>query len=224
VRIYQAKYMLLTSSVSITDIAFSVGYNSVGSFTNYFTSSVGVSPSLFRRMARNGGFEIPRPAQGPQPAHGAVRGTIHLPDGYAGARVYLGAFSTPVVQYQPAAVAVIDIPADAPPSPYRLRNVPRGKWFLHAIGVADTTDPEPWTRRTAFVGEHTPVSVAPDSVASATISLRPRRITDPPVLLALPDLEGGGSLRSAVPAALAVDPRGRRLSGSVPPVRGVSRS
>jgi len=109
VRIYQAKYMLLTTPVSITDISFAVGYNSVGSFTSHFTGSVSVPPSLFRQKAQNGDF----------------------------------------------------------------------------------TDPEPWTRRTALVGGRSPVSVAAGTATRAPISLRPRRTTDPPVLLALPDLEAG---------------------------------
>lgn len=218
VRIYQAKYMLLTTSVSITDIAFAVGYNSVGSFTNYFTSSVGVSPGLFRRTARGGGFEIPRPSREPQPGHGTVRGTVSLPDGYAGARVYLGAFSTAVLQYQPTAAIIVDVPADGRPSPYQLRNVPRDKWFIHAAGVADTADPEPWTRRTALVGGHDPVSVSAGTVTEAAISLRPRRVTDPPVLLALPDLEEGLPRSYPVPA---MAPRTRRrLSGAAPTVPG----
>jgi AraC-like DNA-binding protein len=223
VRIYQAKHMLLTTSANITDISFAVGYNSVGSFTNYFTSSVGVSPRLFRRIARDGGFGFPFPTAGASSAHGAVCGTIGLPRGYAGARVYLGAFTTPVVQHQPAAAVLVDIPDDGRPSPYHVPCVPRGRWFIHAVGVADSTDPEPWTRRTALVGGHNPVSVA-GGTALAAISLRPRRMTDPPVLLALPDLEAwmAGSASSEgrpvstrpdVIAAMESRPR-RRLSGT----------
>ena len=51
--------MLLTTPVSITDISFAVGYNSVGSFTSHFTGSVSVPPSLFRQKAQNGDFEFP---------------------------------------------------------------------------------------------------------------------------------------------------------------------
>src|SRR5487761_1173615 len=58
VRIYQAKRMLLSTSMTITDISFAVGYNSLGSFTNHFTDSVGVSPGRFRRISRNGGFDL----------------------------------------------------------------------------------------------------------------------------------------------------------------------
>jgi AraC family transcriptional regulator len=218
VRIFQAKHMLLTSSTSVTDIALAVGYNSVGSFTNYFTASVGVSPRLFRRIAREEGFGFPFPVAGASPAHGAVYGTIALPGGYAGARVYVGAFPTPVVQHAPAAAVLVDLPDDGRSSLYHLPPVPRGKWFIHAVGVADSTDPEPWTRRTALVGVHHPVSVTGGAATRAAISLRPRRMTDPPVLLALPDLEAWmagpqAGLRPRVAAALGSRPR-RSLSAT----------
>lgn len=57
-RIFQAKRLLLTTSLKVTDVSFSVGYNSLGSFTNQFTGSVGVSPGKFRLMSRRGGFRL----------------------------------------------------------------------------------------------------------------------------------------------------------------------
>jgi len=57
------------------------------------------------------------------------------------------------------------------------------------VAVADNTDPEPWTRRTLLVGGAGPVTVATATVISARIELRPRRPTDLPILLALPDFE-----------------------------------
>src|ERR1035437_10220649 len=146
-------------------------------------------PLSLADIAKNGGVEFSCPGQDSSPAHGAVHGTISLPGVYAGARAYLGAFPTAVVQYRPAAAVVVDLLADGRPSSYRLPNVPRGKWFIHAVGVADSTDPEPWTRRTALVGRHSLVSVPAGPVPRAAFSRRPRRMTDPPVLLALPDLE-----------------------------------
>jgi AraC-like DNA-binding protein len=198
VRIYQAKHLLLASPASIADVSFAVGYNSVGSFTRYFTSSVGVSPRRFHRMAHDGGFGFPCPVPGAPSARGAVYGTVSLPDGYPGARVYLGAFATAMLQYGPAAAAVVDIPDCGLPGRYRLPSVPRGQWFIHAMGVADGAGPEPGPGRTALVGAHLPVPVTGDLPARAAISLRPRRVTDPPVLLALPDLQ---AWRSAPPSA-----------------------
>src|ERR1700733_1339176 len=66
IRIHQAKRLLLSTPMSITDISSAVGYNSLGSFTNYFTASVGVSPGQFRRLSRTGGFGLPLPPEDPR--------------------------------------------------------------------------------------------------------------------------------------------------------------
>jgi AraC family transcriptional regulator len=67
---------------------------------------------------------------------------------------------------------------------YWLPKVPDGRWFLHAVAVADTDEPEPWTRRHLLVGGGGQVR----STLGA-ITLRSRNLTDLPALLALPDLE-----------------------------------
>jgi AraC-like DNA-binding protein len=100
-RIYQAKRMLVNTEMNVTDIAFAVGYNSLGSFSNYFTDSVGVSPGRFRRISQNEGFKLLRPPRESSSHAGTVTGTISFRGSYGGARVYLGVFDTPIVQRQP---------------------------------------------------------------------------------------------------------------------------
>jgi AraC-like DNA-binding protein len=189
VRIYQAKRMLLTTSMNITDISFAVGYNSLGSFTNHFTDSVGVSPGRFRRISQNGGFEPPESAVGMGGADGTVAGTITLPEGYIGGQAYIGVFDTPIMQRRPPVAAVIDVPSSGNPAPFRLTGVPEGAWHIHVAAVADTSDPEPWTRRTLLVGGRKPIRFTAGATVRVSISMRTRRPTDLPVLLALPDLE-----------------------------------
>ncbi len=189
IRIYQAKRLLLNTRMNVTEIAFAVGYNSLGSFSNHFTDSVGIAPGRFRRISQSGGFTLPRPQRASSSPHATVTGTIVFPRGYACGRVYLGAFDTPIVQRQPAAAVIIEAPATAVPCSFELAGVPQGTWFLRAVAVADNTDPEPWTRRTLLVGGAGPVTVAAGTVISARIELRPRRATDLPILLALPDFE-----------------------------------
>jgi AraC-like DNA-binding protein len=188
VRVHEAKRMLLNTSMTITDISFAVGYNSLGSFTNHFTDSVGVSPGRFRRVSGNGGFGLPRPGRNPYSAYGAVAGTISLPEGHRNARVYVGAFATPIVQHPSAAAVIVDVPGGRPWC-YHLPDVPEGTWFIRAVGVADSAVPNPWVNRTTLVGGHDPITVTADTATSAAVRLRPGRPTDPPVLLALPDLE-----------------------------------
>ncbi|MFI5765275.1 helix-turn-helix domain-containing protein [Streptomyces sp. NPDC051563] len=200
VRIHEAKRLIEQTSTSITEVSYAVGYNSVGSFTNYFTASVGVSPSRFRRLAREGGAGLPVTEPGPWPGRGTVGGTVGLPGGHGNARVFLGAFATPVVQHPCVAAAVFDVPSGRP-SCYSLTDVPEGSWHLLAVAVADGPGPDGAALRTSLVGGRgmLPVTVTADGVTSAAVRLRPGRPTDAPVLLALPEL---------VPPAVFVPPPG----------------
>jgi AraC family transcriptional regulator len=189
IRIYQAKRMLLNTRMNVTDIAFAVGYNSLGSFSNHFTDSVGVAPGRFRRISQRGGIGLPHPRRASSVPNATVTGTIVFPQGYSVGRVYLGTFDTPIVQRRPAAAVIIEPPATASSCSFELTGVPHGSWFLRAVAAADDTDPEPWTRRTLLVGGAGPVTIAADTAISAGMELRTRRPTDLPILLALPDLE-----------------------------------
>jgi len=50
-RIQEAQRLLLTTSLSVTEIAERVGYSSLGSFGTKFKSTVGLSPTAFRDTA-----------------------------------------------------------------------------------------------------------------------------------------------------------------------------
>ncbi|RSM81617.1 AraC family transcriptional regulator [Kibdelosporangium aridum] len=188
IRIHQAKRLLAHTSTSVTEISFAVGYNSLGSFTNYFTSSVGVSPGRYRRWSRTGELGLPSPQSNPGAGCGAVAGTISLPEGYGNARVYVGAFPTPIVQYPSAAALILDVPSGRPTC-YYLTDVPEGTWYVHAVGVADGIGPAPRAHRTSLIGRRDSVTVTADTVTSAAVRLRRELLADPPILLALPDLE-----------------------------------
>lgn len=193
VRIYQAKRLLVSTSLSVTDISLAVGYNSLGSFTNRFTESVGASPTRFRRMWGEGirADDSPESAeQAPDScsAGGTVAGLIDLPPDYARARVYLGAFETPIIQRRPLAWMILDT-RSASPASYKLANVPPGEWFIRAVAEADSADPEPWTRRSLLVGGQGSVTVTASAVSEADITLRARRPIDLPILFAVPGLE-----------------------------------
>lgn len=188
VRIYQAKRLLATTELKVTEISFAVGYNSLGSFTNHFTDSVGLSPSRFRRMWAESVRESPQPVASSSSEHGVVAGTVTLPSEYATAKVYIGAFPTPIIQRRPVSWTVVDATADEP-TRYCLPEVASGQWFIAAVAAADSVDPEPWTRRSLLLSGINPVTVTDDSTLSVAIALRPRRFTDLPVLYAIPDLQ-----------------------------------
>jgi AraC family transcriptional regulator len=225
VRIYQAKRMLVTTSMRVTDISFAVGFNSLGSFTNHFTDSVGLSPSRFRSLSRDKGF-MPPDQRKFSIQENQVTGTVTLPSGYASARVYVGAFASPIVERRPVSSVVTDVTDAGEPIGYRLPGIPEGTWFIHAVAIADSIDPEPWTRRALLVSGLRPVTMAMGGRIRADISLRPRRPTDLPILLALPDLEpeSDGIARtpagtvSSVRSALTPSRRRDSLGAGVSPV------
>jgi hypothetical protein len=125
---------------------------------------------------------------------GEVTGTIILPDCYAAARVFIGVFDTQIVQRRPRAAAV-QVVSSARSSHYLLAGVPEGRWFVHAVAVADSAEPQPWNQRGLLVGAPGPLRVAPGTTTIATVSLRPRQPADPPILLDLPDLDAANSWR-----------------------------
>lgn len=191
VRIYQAKRLLVSTSLSVTEISVAIGYNSLGSFTNRFTESVGASPTRFRRMwgERIHADPDPAPAEpSPSPSNGTVTGLVDLPSDYTAARVYLGAFMTPIIQRRPPSWTIVDT-MSASPASYRLANIPPGEWFIRAVAESDSADPEPWTRRSLLVGGQGSITVTAGAVSEVNITLRARRLTDLPILFAVPDLE-----------------------------------
>lgn len=196
VRIYQAKRLLATTKLSVTDISLAVGFNSLGSFTNHFTDSVGASPSRFRRMWTEGMRGTPQPEKRSLPESGTVTGTVTLPIGYARARVYIGAFDTPIIQRRPASWTVVEAEAGTK-ARYCLPDVPPGQWFIRAVATADSVDPEPWTRRSLLLGDVDPVTVTDRSTSMVGVALRPKQMTDLPILYAIPDLEAHNLGRSA---------------------------
>lgn len=200
VRIYEAKRMLASTSLSVTEISLAVGYNSLGSFTNRFTDSVGLSPSRFRRLSRGGmqagpGATVPLPASlADEPAgRGVVAGRLELPVCYGATKVYLGAFRTPIIQGHPSASDILHVESGQSVC-YRLPGVPAGEWFIRAVAVADSVDPEPWACRSLLIGGEGSVLVAAGAVGTAALSLRRRSGLDLPILYAVPDLEPDGAL------------------------------
>jgi AraC family transcriptional regulator len=204
VRIYQAKRLLASTSLSVTEISLAVGYNSLGSFTNRFTDSVGASPTRFRRMCRDGIRPLIGAPAGKAGHDGIVTGTVSLPGEYRPARVFVGVFQTPIIQCRPLSWTIVQS-GNREPAPYRLTDVPAGEYFVRAVAAADSRDPEPWTRRSMLVGGRGPVAISGPGVTTIDIAMRPRLRTDLPILFAIPDLEpqGAGVLDEPVSVAAA---------------------
>ncbi|KAB1947321.1 helix-turn-helix transcriptional regulator [Micromonospora sp. ALFpr18c] len=186
-RLHRAKQLLLSTSLSVTEITHEVGYASVGTFSSRFSSSVGVSPSTFRRL---GGVtpQVPvdrRPA--PQPPVTTIMGTVHAPefDQDGDRTVFIGLFRDPVPLGRPASCTVLERPG-----PYRLENPPPGQWYVLAYSSL-REGPSYWRAnpedQDVLIGASGPLTICRRPGATeADLHLRRMTPLDPPILLALP--------------------------------------
>jgi AraC-like DNA-binding protein len=186
IRLTKAKDLLLATSLSVTEISYMVGYNSLGTFTSRFTRSVGLSPARYRALSRDGIQSLSAfSGQSHGRQTGAVCGWVDVPETAMPVRVYVGAFEDSIAQGVPSACDI-----RGGPGPYRLADLPEGRWFIRSTVVAvRDLDPCPWKRRPLFVGAAEPVSVRPGRAVEVSIETRPTCALDLPILLALPELD-----------------------------------
>ncbi|MGW4666032.1 helix-turn-helix domain-containing protein [Streptosporangium sandarakinum] len=186
VRLGEAKRLLASTSLSITNISHQVGYSSVGTFSSRFTSSVGLSPSRYRllKSVTAQSLDDGRARVAPGPAV-TVRGTVTSP--LKDRPIFAGLFPDRILEGRPVCYTLLD-----GPGPYVLENVPEGRWHLIAQSVApgyeDAVRHRPGDGDALCLARR-PVTVGPDAGPQlADVELRPMRPLDPPVLLALRDL------------------------------------
>lgn len=193
VRLHQAKSLLLETNLSVTEISYRVGYNSLGTFTSRFTRSVSHSPARYRALARAGllapsGGAATGPQQlldGCRPAS-QLEGTIRLPTAQP-VRIYVGAFRESIVQGRPTACAILDGPGS-----FSLR-LPEGAWYIRAAVLAMEDPPSPLgQRRPLLVASSQVLNVRRDQVTRVNLIGRPLTPLDLPILLALPELDFSG--------------------------------
>ncbi|HEY9353119.1 MAG TPA: AraC family transcriptional regulator [Nocardioides sp.] len=87
-RVERAMTLLRRGDLSVTDICFSVGFGSLGTFSTRFSELVGMSPSVYREKATEGGGGIP-PCVSKQVTRPIRRSSIRneeakVPDPYVG--------------------------------------------------------------------------------------------------------------------------------------------
>lgn len=181
-RLQEAKRLLLTTRLSVTDICTRVGYSSVGTFSSRFKSSVGLSPTAYREL---NGF-TPRVVTDPAHRRGHPSATVH---GEVIATtleetgpVFLGLFPEPIPQGAPVRCAVLDAPGK-----FELDGVPQGTWYLLAQSVTPGTE-HGIGDRAPLVGSSGPLAVRMSTILAADVHLRPMTVLDPPVLMALLDV------------------------------------
>jgi AraC family transcriptional regulator len=187
-RLEEAKRLLVTTQFTVADISHRVGYNSVGTFSSRFRSSVGVSPTTYRQL---GGItlEIAVEASDAVRSTSTVRGHVVAPPGDQLGLLFVGLFPGRILQGPPVTYSILQRPGS-----YTLSNVPLGTWYLMAYSITPGTNPE--LGQASYIGSHGPIKIVPDVVARiADVQLRRMRLVDPPVLMALPDT-GSASLRA----------------------------
>lgn len=186
-RLQEAKKLLLSTSLTVAEISHQVGYNSIGTFSSRFRSSVGVSPTEYRQL---GGYthrlstHVPRRDQGAL----SVQGHVWPPNSGQPGPIFIGLFPDRIVQGRPVRCTI-----RRSIGPFTIEDVPVGSWHLmahaapadydelHRAGVVDNQE--------RFVAAHGPIVIRPDSTPRPVdLWLRPRCIFDPPVLLAPLDL------------------------------------
>ncbi len=189
-RLQAARKLLLTTSLSVTDVCFEVGYSSIGTFTSRFGQLVGVSPRLLRQRAHI--FEPPAPITGgSDPAlvphlseKNMLLGRISTPAPFRGT-IYVGLFSSPIPQGAPVRCTHFSTPGW-----YVLHNIPDGVYYLRAAAFPATSNLHfallPGEK--LLLGNHTgAVSVQHGHITGDTnLVLHPPRLTDPPLVMGLP--------------------------------------
>lgn len=184
VRLQEAKKLLLSTALSVTEISHRVGYSSVGTFSSRFKSSVGLSPTAYRELH---GYAPSISDDRRFRLHTTVvQGEICPPPGSPEedeiGPVFLGLFPDTIPQGNPASCAVLRRPGR-----FRLDRAPEGTWYLLAQSVR-AGEVDVLGDRPPLVAVHGPVSVRPGKViAPLNLQLRPMRVLDPPILMALLD-------------------------------------
>jgi AraC family transcriptional regulator len=205
IRLQTAKRLLISTSLTVTDICYRVGYNSIGTFSSRFTTLVGVSPTLYRECH---GFLRCIPVNERRNQWGTVSGLIQgrvlAPRTGEPSWVFVGVFPDPIIQGQPIRYAVLSRAGR-----YVVEDVPQGTWHIlaHSPAVGDEgaiRDPV-HDDKLPFVGGCGPIVIGSGGLAvAADVQLRPMRVIDPPVLLATVNTR---------PAAVAVPYRMRPRAG-----------
>jgi AraC family transcriptional regulator len=192
-RLDAARRLLLTTALPVTDICFSVGYTSLGTFTTRFTQLIGLSPQQMRRFMQRcdpASFatliavsDDISPIR--QPLH-SVAGTISIPHDFNGI-ICVGLFSKPLPQCRPVRCAKLTGSGS-----FLIPQVPDGAYYVLSAGM-----PAAGSMHHYLMPDqrwHVGAGVAPVTLRHgiqhgvADVVLHAPRLTDPPVLVALPYL------------------------------------
>jgi AraC-like DNA-binding protein len=197
-RLNEAKRLLLNTEMSITDICFEVGYNSLSTFTRRFTQRVGLGPREFRYLAEritpvsveslcSHYAELTQRATLRAPFEG-VEGFVEASNPGGGGPIFVGLFRAHIPQSRPVGGSLL-----TSPGAFRIGPVPDGIYHLLAAALPQPADTLgyllPNSANLSVGAGIGPVIVRQGSANGPfNISLRPMALTDPPLLVSLPFL------------------------------------
>ena len=194
-RLQAARHLLVTTSASVTDVCFSVGYNSLGTFIRRFTGLLGVSPRRLRLLASQPGALTDTTVASPaaSPSRRELSGRIDAPPDFRGL-MFIGLFRSPLPQEVPVACAIVSSSGT-----FRMR-APHGTFYLFSLAISTTADPARYfLYDSALRAGGQAITVSSEGISGNTeLRLRAPLPTDPPILLAMPVLLKRAA-RSATP-------------------------
>ncbi len=203
-RLADAQRLLLTTSLSVTDVCFELGYASLGSFTTRFTQLVGLPPRHLRNLAED--FTWPSletlhdhntSVFCPIPFHGCFFGSVSAPETFTGL-IYVGLFPKPLPQGLPVSCTRLSGPGS-----YFIKSVPDGCYYVLAAALPLSEGPlaylSPDSGLLVGISQEPLVMHNGTMSGQSDITLRPPQLTDPPIVMALPFL----STHAVKPWALA---------------------
>jgi len=190
-RLEHAKRLLLTTTLTITEVCFETGYSSLGTFTSHFTTFVGVTPSQWRRLpaAMEQSSEVltslvgmmQMRAHAPSPV---LTGCIEAPDAFHGL-IFVGLFDTNIPESRPCDGDLL-----LTAGKYSIAQIRDGSYFVLAVAIEQPQDlMNFFIPDTMLRGRSEALTITNGCVTgSADISLWAPRLIDPPILIALPAL------------------------------------
>lgn len=190
VRLQAAKRMLISTTMSVTEICFSTGYNSVGTFSSRFAAIVGVPPTVYRY---NGGYVSQLSVNARRNDWGSssntLSGKIITSSREPGGLIFVGVFPDPIIEGKPIKYMI----SDNLSGEFELDGIPAGTWYL--LSYSFTRGDNSILLNSAYdsisplVAVHGPIAVQSRlPVEPVEMVMRPMRMIDPPVLLAVPNV------------------------------------
>lgn len=186
-RMEKGKELLLTTQADITEIALSVGYSSMGSFSTRFSKSVGVSPKSFRALNQHGleAIAVLRETSENPLQSRYVNGEIVRPESFDGI-IFVGLFPKPIPNCRPVCGSVLTNETH-----FYFNDVPDGIYFVMAAAFnwSDSNKTFLMPKDSLRGAADGPVFISRGVARGYTdVILREADPTDPPILVSLPIL------------------------------------